>query len=61
MAEAVGDVAWLAAMLRFEAALAAAQSNAGIIPVDAATAIRAACDPAQPERIARQAGAHPAR
>jgi 3-carboxy-cis,cis-muconate cycloisomerase len=47
MADAVGDEAWLAAMLRFEAALAAAQSSAGIIPVDAATAIRAACDTAR--------------
>jgi 3-carboxy-cis,cis-muconate cycloisomerase len=43
MAAAVGDEAWLAAMLRFEAALAAAQAKAGLIPVDAATAIRAAC------------------
>jgi len=44
MADAVGDVAWLAAMLRFQAALAAAQAKAGTVPLDAATAIRAACD-----------------
>lgn len=44
MADAVGDEAWLAAMLRFEAALAAAQAKVGLIPVDAATAIRAACE-----------------
>jgi 3-carboxy-cis,cis-muconate cycloisomerase len=44
MADAVGDEAWLAAMLRFEAALAAAQSKAGTVPLDAATAIRAACE-----------------
>jgi 3-carboxy-cis,cis-muconate cycloisomerase len=47
MAEAVGDDAWLAAILRFEAALASAQSRAGLIPADAAAAIRAACDPAR--------------
>jgi 3-carboxy-cis,cis-muconate cycloisomerase len=44
MAEVVGDEAWLAAMLRFEAALAAAQSSAGVIPVDAAATIRDACE-----------------
>ncbi len=47
MSAAVGEDAWLAAMLRFEAALAAAQAKAGLIPVDAATAIRAACEPAR--------------
>jgi len=47
MAEAVGDDAWLAALLRFESALASAQSRAGLIPVDAAAAIRAACEPAR--------------
>lgn len=46
MAAAVGDEAWLAAMLRFEAALAAALAKAGLIPRDAAAAIRAACEPA---------------
>jgi 3-carboxy-cis,cis-muconate cycloisomerase len=44
MAEAVGDDAWLAALLRFEGALASAQSRAGLIPADAADAIRAACE-----------------
>lgn len=47
MVEAVGDNAWLAALLRFEAALASAQARAGLIPADAATAIRAACQPAR--------------
>lgn len=47
MADAVGDAAWLAGMLRFEAALAAAQAKAGTVPPDAANAIRAACDPAR--------------
>lgn len=44
MAEAVGDEAWLAALLRFEAALASAQARASLIPAAAATAIRDACD-----------------
>lgn len=44
MADAVSDEAWLAAMLRFEAALAAAQAKVGAVPLDAATAIRAACE-----------------
>jgi 3-carboxy-cis,cis-muconate cycloisomerase len=42
---AVSDRAWVAAMLRFEAALAAAEARAGVIPEGAATAIAAACDP----------------
>jgi 3-carboxy-cis,cis-muconate cycloisomerase len=42
---AVGDRAWIAAMLEFEAALAAAEARAGIIPGEAAAAIAAACDP----------------
>lgn len=42
---AVGDRAWVAAMLEFEAALAAAEARAGVIPGEAATAIAAACDP----------------
>jgi 3-carboxy-cis,cis-muconate cycloisomerase len=44
MDEAVGDEAWLAALLRFEAGLATAQARLGLIPADAAEAIRAACD-----------------
>ncbi|MGH2490307.1 MAG: lyase family protein, partial [Candidatus Limnocylindria bacterium] len=47
MAEAVGDDAWLAAMLRFEAALASAQARADLIPAEAANVIRAACEPAR--------------
>jgi 3-carboxy-cis,cis-muconate cycloisomerase len=42
---AVGDGAWVAAMLEFEAALAAAEARAGVIPGEAAAAITAACDP----------------
>jgi 3-carboxy-cis,cis-muconate cycloisomerase len=42
---AVGDRAWVAAMLEFEAALAAAEARAGVIPGEAAAAIAAACDP----------------
>lgn len=45
--EAVGDEAWLAALLRFEAALATAQARLGLIPADAAEAIGAACDPSR--------------
>jgi 3-carboxy-cis,cis-muconate cycloisomerase len=44
-AAAVGDRAWLVAMLEFEAALAGAEAEAGVIPADAASAIAAACDP----------------
>jgi 3-carboxy-cis,cis-muconate cycloisomerase len=44
---AVGDEAWLAALLRFEAGLAVAQVRLGLIPADAAEAIRAACDPSR--------------
>jgi 3-carboxy-cis,cis-muconate cycloisomerase len=47
MAAAVGDEAWLAAMLRFEAALAGAQAETGAIPLAAANAIRVACEPAR--------------
>lgn len=43
MAEAVSDEAWLRAMLEVEAALAAALAGAGVIPTQAAAAIRAAC------------------
>jgi len=36
--------AWLRAMLEFEAALADAEAEAGLIPADAAAAIRSGCD-----------------
>ena len=42
--DATGERAWLQAMLDFEAALAAAQARAGLIPEEAARAIAAACD-----------------
>jgi 3-carboxy-cis,cis-muconate cycloisomerase len=42
--EAGSDRAWLAAMLEFEAALAGAEAEAGLIPGEAAEAIAAACD-----------------
>jgi 3-carboxy-cis,cis-muconate cycloisomerase len=45
--EALSDEAYLAAMLRFEAALAVAEARAGVIPEDAADEIAAACDPAR--------------
>jgi 3-carboxy-cis,cis-muconate cycloisomerase len=45
--DAVSDEAYLAAMLEFEAALAAAEARAGVIPRSAAEAIAAACDPAR--------------
>jgi 3-carboxy-cis,cis-muconate cycloisomerase len=41
--EAVSDRAWLQAMLDFEAALAAAEADAGVIPAEAAGAIATAC------------------
>jgi 3-carboxy-cis,cis-muconate cycloisomerase len=41
--EAVGDRAWLQAMLDVEAALARAQARVGIVPAQAAEAIVAAC------------------
>jgi 3-carboxy-cis,cis-muconate cycloisomerase len=41
---ALSDRAWVAAMLEFEAALAAAEARAGLIPAEAAEAIAAACD-----------------
>ena len=41
--DAVSDRAWIAAMLEFEAALAAAEALAGVIPGEAADAIAAAC------------------
>jgi 3-carboxy-cis,cis-muconate cycloisomerase len=42
--EAVSDRAWIAAMLEFEAALAAAEARAGLIPAEAADGIAAACE-----------------
>lgn len=44
MADAVSDAAWLAALLRFESALAIAESRLGFIPQSAAAEIAAACD-----------------
>jgi 3-carboxy-cis,cis-muconate cycloisomerase len=41
--EATSDAAWLQALLDAEAALAAAEAQAGVIPPDAAVAIAAAC------------------
>ena len=57
MAEAVSDRSWLAALLEFEGALAEAEAAAGLIPVESAAAIRAACDPHRfdSERIGREA------
>jgi len=43
MAEAVSDESWLRAMLDVEAAIAAAEAAAGVIPSSAAAAIRTAC------------------
>jgi 3-carboxy-cis,cis-muconate cycloisomerase len=42
--DATGERAWLQAMLDFEAALAAAQARAGLMPEEAARAIAAACE-----------------
>ena len=44
IAEATSGDAWLAAMLEVEASLAEAEAQAGLIPGEAAKAIRAACD-----------------
>jgi 3-carboxy-cis,cis-muconate cycloisomerase len=59
MAEAVSDVAWLQAMLDVEAALAAAEARAGVIPAEAADAIRDACraDRFDLERLGEEAAA----
>jgi 3-carboxy-cis,cis-muconate cycloisomerase len=56
---AVADRAWIAAMLEFEAALAAAEARAGVIPADAAAAIAAACGAERfdPEALGREARA----
>ncbi len=45
MAEATSDRAWLAALLEVEASLAEAESAAGLVPAEAAAAIREACRP----------------
>ncbi|AHY46346.1 3-carboxy-cis,cis-muconate cycloisomerase [Rubrobacter radiotolerans] len=54
--EATGGRAWLRAMLEAEAALAAAQVRAGVIPAEAARAIARACDPDRysPETLGRE-------
>ena len=44
VAETTSPEAWLAAMLEVEAALADAEAEAGLIPAEAAEAIRSACD-----------------
>jgi 3-carboxy-cis,cis-muconate cycloisomerase len=44
ISEATSDRAWVQAMLDVEAALAAAEAEAGVIPAEAAEAIAAACD-----------------
>jgi 3-carboxy-cis,cis-muconate cycloisomerase len=56
---AISDRAWIAAMLEFEAALAAAEARAGVIPGEAAAAIAAACDPErfEAEALGREARA----
>jgi 3-carboxy-cis,cis-muconate cycloisomerase len=56
---AVSDRAWIAAMLEFEAELAAAEARAGVIPGEAAAAIAAACDPQRfdAEALGREARA----
>jgi 3-carboxy-cis,cis-muconate cycloisomerase len=56
---AVADRAWIAAMLEFEAALAAAEARADVIPGGAVAAIAAACDAErfEPVVLARQARA----
>jgi 3-carboxy-cis,cis-muconate cycloisomerase len=56
-AEAFSDAATLRHMLRFEAALARAAAQAGLIPKKSAVAIAAACDPTQydPEPLAEAA------
>src|SRR3954454_6130348 len=46
MRDAVGDRAWLGAMLEAEAALARAQAHAGVIPADAAAAVARVCEDA---------------
>jgi len=45
MAAAVSDSAWLAALLRFEAALSVVQAAHGLLPTEIAAEIAAACRP----------------
>lgn len=45
--EAFGPPAYVAAMLRFESALADAQAQAGLVPAASAQVIRRCCDPAR--------------
>ena len=54
---ATSDRAWVQAMLDTEAALAAAEAGAGIVPVEAARAIAAACDAERfdPDALGREA------
>jgi 3-carboxy-cis,cis-muconate cycloisomerase len=64
LAEATSGRAWVAGMLAFEAALAMAEAEVGLVPPDAATAIARCCreadiDPAALGRAARL-GASPA-
>ncbi|MEO6795397.1 MAG: 3-carboxy-cis,cis-muconate cycloisomerase [Candidatus Dormibacter sp.] len=47
MLEATSDHAWVAAMLQVEAALAAAECHLGLIPLAAAQAISARCEPGE--------------
>jgi 3-carboxy-cis,cis-muconate cycloisomerase len=56
-AGAVGDEAWLAALLRTEAALARAQAAVGLIPPGVAAAIEAACAQFEPDVAALSADA----
>jgi 3-carboxy-cis,cis-muconate cycloisomerase len=58
VAAATSDRAWLQAMLDFEAALAAAEARAGVVPAEAAKAIASACEA---ERFAPDALGHEAR
>jgi 3-carboxy-cis,cis-muconate cycloisomerase len=57
IAQATSERAWLQAMLDAEAALAAAEADAGIVPGEAAEAIAAAChaDRVDPAALAREA------
>ena len=53
--DAVSDRAWLGGMLEFEAALASAEAELGVIPPEAAKAIADACAPERfdPEELGR--------
>jgi len=58
--EAVGDAAWLRALLEVEAALARAQAKVGLIPSETAASIVDACRPdlVDPVGLARAAAGH---